>query len=76
MDVGTLKLKQLRLLKRKLIKMKATIDISEYDLTSVKLTNDEDEVIEWGDLSRNQQTKLLNSFAEFYSLFSRFIKED
>ena len=56
--------------------MKATIDISEYDLTSIILTNDEDEVIEWGDLSSNQQIKLLNSFSEFHSLFSRFIKED
>jgi hypothetical protein len=56
--------------------MKATIDISEYDLTATTLKNDEDEVIEWSDLSRNQQIKLLNSFAEFHSLFSRFIKEN
>lgn len=56
--------------------MKATIDISEYDLTSVKLTNDKDEVIEWGDLSKNQQVKLLNSFEEFHSLFIKFIKKD
>jgi hypothetical protein len=56
--------------------MKATIDISEYDLTSVKLTNDEDEVIEWVNLSRNQQIKLLNSLSEFFQLFSKFIKED
>jgi len=55
--------------------MQATIDISEYDLTSVTLTNDEGEVIQWGDLSRNEQVKLLASFAEFHKLFSKFIKE-
>ena len=55
--------------------MKATIDISEYDLIATVLTNDDDEVIEWGDLSRNQQIKLLNSFSEFHALFSKFIKE-
>lgn len=56
--------------------MKATIEISEYDLISAVLTNDENEVIQWGDLSRNQQIKLLNSLSEFHLLFSRFIKED
>jgi len=56
--------------------MQATIDISEYDLTSVTLTNDEGEVIQWGDLSRNEQVKLLASFAEFHKLFSKFIKEE
>ena len=55
--------------------MQATIDISEYDLTSVTLTNDEGEVIQWGDLSRNEQVKLLASFAEFHNLLSKFIKE-
>ena len=56
--------------------MKATIDISEFDLTSLTLENDENEVIEWSDLSRNQQIKLLNSLLNFYELFSKFIKEE
>ena len=55
--------------------MQATIDISEYDLTSVTLTNYEGEIISWEDLSRNEQVKLLASFAEFHNLMSKFIKE-
>lgn len=54
--------------------MKATIDISDEDLTSMVLLNDDNEIIEWSDLSKNQQIKLLDSLAEFHSLFKRFIK--
>ena len=55
--------------------MKATIDISDEDLTALVLTDDKNEIIEWSDLSKNQQIKLLNSLQEFHTLYSRFIKE-
>jgi hypothetical protein len=55
--------------------MKATIEISESDLTAAVITNDNGEVISWLDLSRDEQVKLLNSLSGFVNLFSRFIKE-
>ena len=56
--------------------MQATIDICDSGLTSATLTNDEGEVISWEDLSRDEQVKLLASFAEFHNLMSKFIKEE
>ena len=56
--------------------MKATIDISDIGLTSATLTNDEDEVISWEDLSRDEQLWLLDSFKTFHEFFSKFIKEE
>jgi hypothetical protein len=54
--------------------MKATIDISDTCLTSFTLTNDENEVVSWEDLTQNEQLLLLNSLKDFYKLFSKFIK--
>lgn len=37
---------------------------------------DDDKVINWEDLTRQQQIKILNSFANFYELFVKFLKEE
>jgi hypothetical protein len=54
--------------------MKATIDISDSGLTSATLTNDENEVISWENLSRDEQLWLLDSLKTFFEFFSKFIK--
>jgi hypothetical protein len=55
------------------MKIKVEIEISE-DLDSIKFKSGK-KTIEWNDLTKEQQKRIVNSFANFQSLFKRFIKE-
>lgn len=55
--------------------MKAIFHISEEELSSCVLKK-KNKVIQWGDLTKEEQNKLLKSIASFYNLFSKFIKPE
>lgn len=52
-----------------------TIDIQVSELAGYKFYQDGEE-IEWEDMTRQQQIKVLNSFSQGYKLFERFLKEE
>ncbi len=55
------------------MKIKVEIEILE-DLGSIKFKSGK-KTIEWNELTKEQQKRIVNSFANFQSLFKRFIKE-
>lgn len=58
------------------MKVKAIIEIDENsDLSSIQFKIGK-EVLYWGGLTKEMQTKLLNSIIGHINLFSRFIKTD
>jgi hypothetical protein len=55
------------------MKIKVEIEILD-DLDGIKFKSGK-RTIEWTDLTKEQQKRIVNSFANFQSLFTRFIKE-
>lgn len=56
--------------------IKATFDISEdSNNAGVKFYGEKGKVVQWEDLSRTEQIKMLNAWAGMCDLFSRFVKE-
>ena len=51
-----------------------SIDITVSELAGYKFRIDGKKV-DWDDMSREQQIKVLNSFSQGYNLFVRFLKE-
>lgn len=51
-----------------------TIDIQVSELAGYEFYID-GKKIDWEDMSREQQIKVLNSFSQGYNLFVRFLKE-
>lgn len=57
--------------------IKATFDISEdSNNAGVKFYGEKGKVVQWSDLSRTEQIKMLNAWAGMHGLFSRFVKEE
>ena len=57
--------------------IKATFDISEDSHNAgVKFYGEKGKVVQWEDLSRTEQIKMLNAWAGMLDLFSRFVKEE
>lgn len=55
--------------------IKATFDISEdSNNAGVKFYGEKGKVVQWEDLSRTEQIKMLNAWAGMLDLFSRFVK--
>lgn len=54
--------------------MKVEIEIDE--LAGCRIADDDGNTKNWEDLSRQQQIRILNSFANFYELFVKFLKEE
>jgi hypothetical protein len=55
------------------MKIKATITVDDKDYVGMVFKK-ENKIIEWGDLEKEQQIKLLNSMVNFHELFLKFIK--
>ena len=55
--------------------MKVTIEISG-GLAGYQFKDDNDNVIQFEDLSRKEQIRILNGFANGYELFIQALKED
>jgi len=56
--------------------IKATFNISEdSNNAGVKFYGEKGRVVQWEDLSRKEQIKMLNAWAGMHGLFSRFVKE-
>ena len=53
--------------------MKVTIEID--GLVGYQFRDDKENVVKWEDLSRKEQIKVLNGFANGYELFIRALKE-
>lgn len=57
--------------------IKATFNISEdSNNAGVKFYGEKGKVVQWEDLSRTEQIKMLNAWAGMLDLFSRFVKEE
>lgn len=52
-----------------------TIDIQVSEFAGYKFYQDGEE-IEWENMTRQQQIKVLNSFSQGYKLFERFLKQE
>ena len=52
----------------------ATFTISEDDNNAGVQFKVEDKVVEWNDLSKLEQIKMLNAWAGMWELFGRFLK--
>lgn len=57
------------------MKTKITITTEKGELNSAAIIKQGTKIINWIDLSRDEQIRLLNAVASFHELFSRFIKE-
>ena len=56
--------------------IKATFDIkADSDIAGVKFYGEKGKVIQWEELTREEQIKMLNAWDGMRSLFSRFVKE-
>ena len=56
--------------------IKATFSIQEdSDLVGVKFYGEKGKVIQWEDLSKMEQTRMLNSWAQFHGLFIEHLKK-
>lgn len=53
---------------------KIEIELSD-DLCGFKFES-KGQNVQWGDLNRKQQIRILNSFAKGYELFNKFLKEE
>ena len=52
-----------------------SIDITVSELAGYEFSID-GEKVDWDDMSREQQIKVLNSFSQGYRLFERFLKAE
>lgn len=55
--------------------MKTIIETDDTDLAAVQFKKS-NKVINWEDLSRSEQVKILNAFSAYYGLYSKFIKPE
>jgi len=55
--------------------MKTIIETNETELASIKF-EDEGKDVNWEDMTYNEQAKIINTMAQFYKLFYKFIKEE
>lgn len=55
--------------------MKTIIETNETDLASVQFKK-RNKAINWEDLSRAEQIKVLNAFSAYHGLYSKFIKPE
>lgn len=56
--------------------MKAIIDITTTDnLVSLIIKNNDDNMIDWSELTREEQIKLVSNLSRLHVFFSGFIKE-
>lgn len=53
--------------------MKTIIETGTDNLSGIHFKKG-NKVINWEDLSRNEQIKVLNSFSAYYGLYSKFLK--
>jgi len=55
--------------------MKTIIETNETDLAGIHFKKG-NKVVNWEDLSRDEQIKILNTFTAYYGLYSKFIKSN
>lgn len=55
--------------------MKATIEISEYNSNALTLTDYNNKIIGWDDLSKKEQLNLLESCKDFIDYFTPHVKQ-
>ena len=55
--------------------MKTIIETDDTDLAAVQFKKS-NKVINWEDLSRSEQVKILHAFSAYYGLSSTFIKQE
>ena len=55
--------------------MKIEIEIEDYNI-AYSFADDEGNMLRFEELDRDEQIKILNSFAQGYNFWMRFLKED
>lgn len=55
--------------------MKALIELNDDNLASIEFSKNEKQT-QWGELSRDEQIRLLGALSQFYGLFERFVKPE
>jgi len=54
--------------------MKTIIETNETSLAAISF-EEEGEAVQWEDMSRDKQIKIINTLSQFHNLFYKFIKE-
>ena len=55
--------------------MKTIIETNDTDSAAIQFKKS-NKLINWKDLSRSEQVKILNAFSAYYGLYSKFIKPE
>lgn len=55
--------------------MKIIIKIDDTNLTSIQF-KDKNEILDWGNLTKEKQEQILNSLWNHYILFYKFLKDE